>query len=58
MLEVEDLSTGSGGKRTKLERFLQQVDEQLPKLSDLISHRYLIHAGVARQMSGRGGNVS
>ncbi|TWU24549.1 circularly permuted type 2 ATP-grasp protein [Bythopirellula polymerisocia] len=58
MLEVEDLSIGSGGKRTKLERFLQQVDEQLPKLSDLISHRYLIHAGVARQMSGRGGSVS
>ena len=58
MLEVEDLSSGSSGKRSKLERFLQQVVDQLPKLSDLISHRYLIHAGVARQMSDRSGRSS
>ncbi len=51
MLEVDDLNTPSGGKRSKLERFLHQVVDQLPKLSDLIGHRYLIHAGVARQMS-------
>lgn len=57
MLEVEDLNPSSSGKRSKLERFLQQMVDQLPKLSDLISHRYLIHAGVARQMSDRGGHT-
>jgi len=50
MLEVDDLSAGCG-ERTKLERFLQRVADQLPKLSDLISHRYLIHARVARQLA-------
>jgi uncharacterized circularly permuted ATP-grasp superfamily protein/uncharacterized alpha-E superfamily protein len=50
MLEVDDLS-GGGGERTKLGRFLRRVVDQLPKLSDLVSHRYLIHAGVPRQMA-------
>lgn len=50
MIEIDDLSEG-GGERTKLGRFLQRVVDQLPRLSDLISHRYLIHAGVPRQMS-------
>lgn len=51
MLDLEDLTTG-GGERTKLGRFLQRVVDQLPQLSDLVSHRYLIHAGVPRQMAG------
>ena len=50
MIEVDDLSAG-GGERTKLGRFLQQVVDQLPKLSDLVNHRYLVHAGVPRQMA-------
>jgi uncharacterized circularly permuted ATP-grasp superfamily protein/uncharacterized alpha-E superfamily protein len=55
MLDVDDLSVAGGGERTKLGRFLKRVADQLPKLSDLISHRYLIHAGVPRQMAeGRG----
>ena len=50
MLEVDDLTAG-GGERTQLGRFLRRVVDQLPKLSDLVSHRYLIHAGVPRLMA-------
>jgi uncharacterized circularly permuted ATP-grasp superfamily protein/uncharacterized alpha-E superfamily protein len=51
MLDVDDLSAGGNSERTKLGRYLQRVAGQLPKLSDLVSHRYLIHAGVPRQMA-------
>ena len=51
MLELEDLSASGSSDRTKLDRFFQRVADQLPKLSDLVSHRYLIHAGVPRQMA-------
>ncbi len=50
MLNVEDL-TVADGDRTKLERLLHQVAGSLPKLSDLVSHRYLVHAGRPQQMS-------
>jgi uncharacterized circularly permuted ATP-grasp superfamily protein/uncharacterized alpha-E superfamily protein len=50
MMDVEDLS-GTSGERTKLGRLLVRVADQLPKLSDLVSHRYLIHAGRPQQMS-------
>lgn len=51
MLEVDDLGVGGGTVRTKLDKFLKRVADQLPKLSDLISHRYLIHAGVPQQLA-------
>jgi uncharacterized alpha-E superfamily protein len=52
MVEVEDLSLKPGEpERTKLGRLLARVADQLPKLSDLVSHRYLIHAGRPRQLS-------
>jgi uncharacterized alpha-E superfamily protein len=41
------------GRRTRLDRMLQKLAEQLPRLSDVISHRYLIHAGVPRQLAER-----
>lgn len=41
----------SGGARTKLRRTLQWVGAQLPRLSELISHKYLIHADVPRQLA-------
>ncbi len=53
MLDVEDLDAVRGGEHVKLSNALKRVADQLPKLSDLISHRYLIHAGVPQQM-GKG----
>ena len=38
-------------ERTSLERMLARLADQLPKLSELISHRYLIHAGAPRQLA-------
>ncbi|MEX0818113.1 MAG: circularly permuted type 2 ATP-grasp protein [Pirellulaceae bacterium] len=38
-------------KPTSLERALARLSTQLPKLSNLIGHRYLIHADIPRQMS-------
>ncbi|XZE52590.1 circularly permuted type 2 ATP-grasp protein [Planctomycetaceae bacterium SH139] len=50
MIEVDDL-TELGGERSKLGRLLLRMTDQLPKLSDMVSHRYLIHAGRPQQMS-------
>ena len=36
------------GRRGELENLLASFWEQLPRLSDLISHKYLVHAGVPR----------
>jgi uncharacterized alpha-E superfamily protein len=52
MIDLDDLSQG-GGERTKLGRLLVRIGDQLPKLSDLVSHRYLIHAGRPQQLSAR-----
>ncbi|MBI2479184.1 MAG: alpha-E domain-containing protein [Planctomycetia bacterium] len=38
-------------KETALERTLGRLSMQLPKLSNLIGHRYLIHADIPRQLS-------
>ena len=38
-------------ERNHLERLLTKLELQLPKLSDAISHRYLIHAGPPQQLS-------
>ena len=46
MLDTSDLS-GSTSEHSKLEQQLALVAEQLPKLSELISNRYLVHAGQA-----------
>jgi hypothetical protein len=34
-----------------LEKFLLRLQQQLPKLSEVIGHRYLIHTGPPRQLS-------
>ncbi len=39
------------GERTKLDRLLGRLTEQLPRLSDLIAHKYLVHAGTPRQLA-------
>jgi hypothetical protein len=39
------------GERTKLDRLLGRLTDQLPRLSDLIAHKYLVHAGTPRQLA-------
>lgn len=38
-------------ERKKLDRLLGQIAAQLPKLSDIITQKYLIHAGLTRQLT-------
>jgi uncharacterized alpha-E superfamily protein len=53
LADVDDLAhAGSDGARKQLDRLLARLTEQLPKLSDAISNRYLIHAGIPRQFTG------
>ncbi|HEY1600761.1 MAG TPA: circularly permuted type 2 ATP-grasp protein [Pirellulales bacterium] len=39
------------GERTKLDRLLGRVNDQLPRLSDMIAHKYLVHSGTPRQLA-------
>ena len=39
------------GRVGKLARLLTELAEQLPRLSDLISHKYLVHSDVPRQLA-------
>ena len=39
------------GEQNHLNQILQEIESQLPKLSDSIAHRYLIHVGPVRQLS-------
>jgi uncharacterized alpha-E superfamily protein len=49
LADVQELcQLNSGGTRPALERLLVRLLEQLPKLSEAISSRFLIHAGRAR----------
>lgn len=55
MVEVDVLcELHRDGQRTHLERLLARLAAQLPKLSDAISHKYLIHAGPLRQLADVG----
>jgi uncharacterized alpha-E superfamily protein len=52
MLDVETLSEmGFTPPRSALDRLLERLASQLPRLADLISHRYLVHAGLPRQLA-------
>ena len=54
LADVFDLSrTSSDGRRDHLERLLRRVTDQLPKLSDAVSSRFLLHAGLSRHFSVR-----
>jgi uncharacterized alpha-E superfamily protein len=54
LADVQELSVAqSDGWRRNLERLLGRVVDQLPKLSDAVAHRYLLHAGTARQFAAR-----
>ena len=39
------------GDTEKLERLFMKIETRLPKLSDLISHKYLIHAGPTQRLA-------
>ena len=41
-------------RRVELERLLQRIREEVPKLSDVVSGRYLIHAGLPRSFTNMG----
>lgn len=52
LVEIETLSTArESGQRSRLDRMLDRMADQLPRLSELIAHRYLIHAAVPRQLA-------
>jgi uncharacterized circularly permuted ATP-grasp superfamily protein/uncharacterized alpha-E superfamily protein len=52
MVDVETLcDLEQNHRRTHLEKFLLRLQQQLPKLSEVIGHRYLIHTGPPRQLS-------
>jgi uncharacterized alpha-E superfamily protein len=46
-----ELANADGETRRTLDRLLQRVIDQLPRLSDAITNRYLIHAGLPRQFT-------
>jgi uncharacterized alpha-E superfamily protein len=54
MADVDTLRTvPHRSERSKLDRLLLRLGEQLPRLSDLIAQQYLVHAGTPRQLAGR-----
>ncbi|OYW18532.1 MAG: hypothetical protein B7Z55_10450 [Planctomycetales bacterium 12-60-4] len=52
MLSAEDLvGVHTNNERRGLDRLLTRVSAMLPKLADAISHKYLIHAGIPKQLT-------
>jgi uncharacterized alpha-E superfamily protein len=52
MLDVESLDEAChAAARTSLDRLLERLSGQLPRLADIISHKYLVHAGLPRQLA-------
>lgn len=53
LVDIETLTERQRpAQQTRLEQLLERLADELPKLSDLVSHRYLVHVGNPRQMSG------
>ena len=42
-----------GNAITELDKLLMRLEKQLPRLSDLVSHKYFVHAGSPRQLAER-----
>jgi len=52
LADVFELSRpGADGRREPLDRLLKRLCDQLPKLSDAVSGRFLIHAGLSRHFA-------
>ena len=45
--------TRSQNERTRLDKLLARLTEQLPRLSDLVTHKFFVHAGIPRQLAER-----
>jgi uncharacterized circularly permuted ATP-grasp superfamily protein/uncharacterized alpha-E superfamily protein len=55
LVDVAELAgQDTHGRRAWLEAFLKKVHDGLPQLSDAISHHYLSHLQVSRQLAGGG----
>ena len=53
LADVQQLASQDGnGRRPDLGAFLKSLYEELPQLSDAISHHYLSHLQVSRQLAG------
>jgi len=46
-------SRGRDGKRSGIDRLLVRLASQLPRLSELVMHKYFVHAGSPRQLAER-----
>jgi uncharacterized alpha-E superfamily protein len=51
LADVVELSRVRSQRRSDLDKLLNQIQEQLPLLSDVVSSNYLIHAGLPRSFS-------
>ncbi len=52
MIDLESLEERPGGNdRTRIDRLLSRLSDQLPRLSETISNRYLIHASVPKPLA-------
>jgi uncharacterized circularly permuted ATP-grasp superfamily protein/uncharacterized alpha-E superfamily protein len=50
-VDIETLEESRrAGEHQRLDRLLARLAEQLPRLSELVSHRYFVHAGIPRQL--------
>lgn len=52
---VELMKSDEGNQRGKLEELLDQIERQIPRLSDLVSSQFLIHAGLQRHFASGDG---
>ncbi|MBM4089481.1 MAG: hypothetical protein FJ276_08640 [Planctomycetes bacterium] len=54
-VDVKTLAETRGEhERTSLDKLLLRLENQLPRLSELVSHKYFVHAGGPRQLADRG----
>lgn len=48
---AELMAPDAHGQRSQLQELLTRIEKQLPKLSDLVSSRFLVHAGLQRHFA-------
>lgn len=59
LADAFDLSrTTADGRREQLDRLLRQLFDQLPRLSEAVSSRFLLHAGLSRHFGAQSGGSS
>ncbi|MEY4395787.1 MAG: hypothetical protein RL595_3036 [Planctomycetota bacterium] len=59
LADVENLAyVDAGGQRPCLKEFLDQIEKDIPSLSEAISHHYLSHLQTSRQLAGVPGGTA